>query len=41
MNYSIIKYTVALGDLVVSMLAGGHKIYSFKPGQAQWIFNPL
>jgi hypothetical protein len=28
-----------LGSLSVSMLATGHKVCGFKPGQERWIFN--
>jgi hypothetical protein len=37
-NY-LVKYTVALGGLVVSVLATGPKVRGFDPERGRWIFK--
>jgi hypothetical protein len=36
-----VAYTVALGGLVVSMLATGPKVRGFKPGRGRWILRVI
>jgi hypothetical protein len=38
-SYSITLLGVALGGLVVSVLAIGPKVRVFKPDRGQWIYN--
>jgi hypothetical protein len=38
-SVSLTNRKVALGGLVVSVLAAGFKVRGFKPGRGRWIFK--
>jgi hypothetical protein len=41
LHISSLKLLVALGDLVVSVLATGPKVRGFKPGRGRWILRVI
>jgi hypothetical protein len=41
MNLQVLQHLVALGGLVVSVLAAGPKVRGFKPGRGLWILRVI